>query len=152
MILLKRLTLGSRKYFLPESPSLQMIACCTRRFRRYSLRFSRDPCAYRLTIPYHWYNLMDNYVQFSFIPSFSVALVITRCPKLLSVVPKILYTYCLAVLYHMNIPIENSSHLSSIRSSPVVHAFHKSLQNTIRSSKNLMEPLALEILACSHYG
>ena len=42
MILLKtKLTLGSRKYFLPESPSLQMIACCTRRFRSYSTMFSR---------------------------------------------------------------------------------------------------------------
>ena len=42
MILLKaELTLGSRKYFLPESPSLQMIACCTRRFRSYSTMFSR---------------------------------------------------------------------------------------------------------------
>ena len=44
-------TLGSCKYFLPESPSLQMIACCTRRFRRYSPRFSRDPCAHRLYNP-----------------------------------------------------------------------------------------------------
>ena len=42
------------------------------------------------TIPYHRYTLMDNYLQLPFIPSFSVALVITRCPKLLSVVPKIL--------------------------------------------------------------
>ena len=37
-----KLTLGSRKYFLPESPSLQMIACYTRRFRRYSTMCSRD--------------------------------------------------------------------------------------------------------------
>ena len=47
MILLT-LTLGSRNYFLPESPILQMIACCTRRFRRYPSIFSRDPCAHRL--------------------------------------------------------------------------------------------------------
>ena len=51
----------------------------------------------------------------------------------------------------MNTPSNKSSHLSSIRSSPVVHVFHKSL-NTIRSSENPLEPLALEILACLHYG
>ena len=43
MILLKtKLTLGSRKYFLPESHLLPMTACCTRRFRRYSTMCSRD--------------------------------------------------------------------------------------------------------------
>ena len=43
MISLKtKLTLGSRKYFLPESHLLPMTACCTRRFRRYSTMCSRD--------------------------------------------------------------------------------------------------------------
>ena len=43
MILLKtKLTLGSRKYFLPESHLLPMTACYTRRFRRYSTMCSRD--------------------------------------------------------------------------------------------------------------
>ena len=46
------------------------------------------------------------------------------------------WAYCLAVLCHLNTPTNKSSHLSSIRSSPVVHVFHKSLRNNIRSSKN----------------
>src|SRR3954464_9211332 len=33
--ILLTLTLGSRDYFLPESPSLQMIDCFTRRFKDY---------------------------------------------------------------------------------------------------------------------
>ena len=40
MILLN-LTLGSRNYFLPESHSIQVIACYTRRFRSYSPMFPR---------------------------------------------------------------------------------------------------------------
>ena len=41
-------TLGSRNYFHPESPLLQMIACCTRSFRRCYSMFYRDTCAHRL--------------------------------------------------------------------------------------------------------
>ena len=50
MILLT-LTLGSRKYFLSESPSLQMIAWCTRWFWRYSPMFYRVPCTLRRCDP-----------------------------------------------------------------------------------------------------
>ncbi|WP_347072407.1 hypothetical protein, partial [Escherichia coli] len=81
-----------------------------------------------------------------------VALVITRCPEILLDIPRILYAYCPAVPCCMNTPTDNYSRLPSIRSSPVVLVFHKSLQNNIRSSENPLEPLALEILACLHYG
>ena len=151
MILLKtKLTLGSRKYFLPESPSLQMIACCTRRFWSYSTMFSRVFVPSHLRFP-STVNPYENCIHLPFIQSFPVDLVITRCPEILFVVPRILWAYCLAVLYHMNTPTNKSSHLSSIRSSLVDHVFHKSLQNTIRSSKNPQEPFALEILAYLHY-
>ena len=95
---------------------------------------------------------MDNYLHLPFIRSSPIDLVITRYPEVFSIVPRILCAYCLAVLCHMNTPSNKSSHLSSIRSSLVVDVFHKSLQNTIRSSENPQEPFALEILAYLHYG
>ena len=152
MILLKiELTLGSRKYFLPESPSLQMIAWWTRRFRSYSMRFSRVFVTSHLWFP-STVNPYENCIHLPFIQSFPVDLVITRCPEILSVVPRILWAYCLAVLYHMNTPTNNSSHLSSIRSSLPVHVFHISPQNTIWFSENPQQPIALDFLAFLHYG
>lgn len=62
---------------------------------------------------------MDNQVHLSFIQSFPVDLVITRYPKILSNVPRILGAYCHAVLCYMNTPMDNFSHLPSIDSSPV---------------------------------
>ena len=63
MILLKtKLTLGSRKYFLPESPSLQMIVCCTWRFRSYPVMFSRNFVPVVFAIPYHRNIPMDTYI------------------------------------------------------------------------------------------
>ena len=103
-------------------------------------------------IPYHRNIPMDKYIHLTFLLLFSVDLVITRYPEVFSIVPRILRAYCLAVLCCMNTPTDNYSRLPSIRSSPVVLVFHKSLQNNIRSSENPLEPLALEILACLHYG
>ena len=109
-------------------------------------------CAIAFAIPYHRNITMDKYIHLTFLLLFPVDLVITRYPEILSIDPRILCAYCLAVLCHMNTPSNKYSHLSNIRSSPVVHVFHKSIQNTIRSSENPLEPLALEILACLHYG
>src|SRR3954469_11652738 len=81
MILLKRLTVGSRKYFFPESPSLQMIACCTRRFRRYSPIFSLDLVPVAFAIPFHRNIPMDKYLHLSCLLLFPVDLVITRYPE-----------------------------------------------------------------------
>ena len=120
-------TLGSRNYFHPESPLLQMITWCTEGFRRYSLMFSRDFEPIAFAIPYHRNIPMDKYIHLPFLLLFLVDLVITRYPKILSIVPRIFCAYCLAVLCHMNTPMDNSSHLPSIRSSPVVQVFHKSL-------------------------
>ena len=92
---------------------------------------------------------MDNYLHLPFIRSSPIDLVITRYPEVFSIVPRILCAYCLAVLCHMNTPSNKYSHLSSIRSPPVVHVFHKSLQNTIRSFENPLEPWLLKfLLAC----
>ena len=51
---------------------------------------------------------MDNHVYSPFIQCFPVDLVITRYPEILSVVPRILWAYCLAVLCHLNTPTVNS--------------------------------------------
>ena len=55
---------------------------------------------------------------------------------LLQDTPRIFCAYCLGVLCHLNTPKNNFSHFLSIRSSPVVQVFHKSLWNTIQSSEN----------------
>ena len=92
---------------------------------------------------------MDNYLHLPFIRSSPIDLVITRYPEVFFIVPRIPCAYCLAVLCHMNTPSNKSSHLSSIRSSLVVHVFHKSLRNNIRSSENPLEPWLLKfLLAC----
>ena len=126
-----------------------MIACCTRRFRSYSLMFSRDLVPVAFAIPYHRYIPMDECIHLSFLLLPPVDLVIRRYPKLPSIVPRIPCAYCLAVLCHLNTPTDNFSHLSSIRSSQLIHVFHKGLRNTIRSSENPQQLIALEfLLAC----
>ena len=124
-------TLGSRKYFHPESPLLQMITWCTEGFRRYSPMFCRDFVPVAFSIPYHRNIPMDKYIYLPSLLLFPVDLVITRYPEILSIVPSILCAYCLAVPFHMITPTDNSSHSSSIRSFPVVHVLHQSLLNTI---------------------
>ena len=47
---------------------------------------------------------MDNHVYSPFIQCFPVDLVITRYPEILSIVPRILCAYCLAVLCHIKYP------------------------------------------------
>ena len=61
------LRLGSRDRIHPESPLLQRIACYIRRFRRYSLMFSRDIVPVAFAIPYHWSIPMDKYLHPSFL-------------------------------------------------------------------------------------
>ena len=146
------LTLGSLDRIHLESPLLPTTACCTRGFRRYSLMFSRDFVPVAFSVPYHRNIPMDKYMHFPFLLLFRADLVITRYPVILSIDPRISCAYCLAVLCHMNTPTDNSLHLSSIRSSPVVRMLHKILWNTIRSSKNLLQTIALQILVCLHYG
>ena len=121
--ILLTLTLGSRDHFHPESPMLSMIACWTRRFRRYSLKFSRDFVPTSFAIPYHRNIPMDKYIHLTFLLLFPVDLVITRCPETLSDIPRILYAYCPIVPCRMNTPMVNYSRLPSIHSSKVVHVF-----------------------------
>ena len=51
---------------------------------------------------------MDIYLHLSLLLLFPVDLVITRYPEILSIVPRILWAYCLAVLCHLNTPTDNS--------------------------------------------
>ena len=134
--ILLNLTLGSRDHFHPESTLLQMIASWIRRSWRYSLMFSRGFVPVAFAIPYHRNIPMDKYIHLLLLLLFPVDLVITRYLEILSVVPRILWAYCLAVLCHLNTPMDNSRTHRVSAHPPVVHVFHNGLQNTIRSSKN----------------
>ena len=83
---------------------------------------------------------MDNHVYSPFIQCFPVDLVITRYPEILSVVPRILWAYYLAVLCHLNTPTDNSRTYRVSAHPQLIQVFHKSVQNTIRSSENPQEP------------
>ena len=83
---------------------------------------------------------MDNHVYSPLIQCFPVDLVITRYPEILSVVPRILWAYCLAVLRHLNTPTDNSRTYRVFAHPQLIQVFHKSVQNTIRSSENPQEP------------
>ena len=135
--ILLNLTLGSRYHFHPESPLLQMIACCTRSFWRCYSMFYRDTCAHRLfkfttTETSLW---IATYTCHPYLHSRLLLLV----QDTLNYFPLSRESFVLTALQHlflMNTCMNNSSHLLGIRSSPVVHVFYKSLQNTIRSSEN----------------
>ena len=138
-------TLGSRKYFLPESPSLQMIVCCTRRFRGYSMMFSRDFVPSLLQFPSIDKVLcITTYTCHSY-NHFLLILLLQDTPKFSLLFRE---SFMLTTLQFLpqEYPYDNSSHLPSIRSSPVFHVFHKGLRNTIRSPENPQPPIALEIL------
>ena len=134
-ILLTR-TLGSRDHFHPEGPLLPMIACCTRRFRRYSLMFFWELVLIGFAFPYHRGIPMGSYLYLPPLPSFSITLVTTRYPELLPAIPRILRAYCLAALFCTITLTHKFSHLSRISSFLVVFVFHKILQGTIRFSEN----------------
>ena len=152
-MILVTLPLGSRNYFLSESLLLQMIACCARRFRRYSRMFSRDTCAHRLckfptTVISLWITAYTchSYIQSHWSCYYKMPRTALRCSENpLSLLPcsslSPEYTYKLIL-----------THPPRICFSPVVHVFHQSLRNTIWSFENPQQPVVLEILACLHYG
>ena len=133
---LLNLTLGSRYHFHPESPLLLMIVCCTWRPWRYSPLLTRELVYIAFAIHPPPQTLMDNYLQLLFLHSSPVGLVITRYLETLVVVSIILWAYRLAVLCHLNTPMDNSRTYRVSAHRPVVHVFHNGLQNTIRSSEN----------------
>ena len=149
---LLNLTLGSRYHFHPESPLLLMIVCCTRRPWRYSPLLTRELVFIAFAIPLPPQTLMDNYLQLLFLHSSPVGLVITRYPEKLVVVSIMPWTCCLGVLCHLNTPTVNSCTYRVSAHPPVVHVFHNGLRNTIWSSENPEQPIALEILAFLNCG
>ena len=60
--------------------------------------FTRDFESVAFAIPYHRNIPMDKYIHRSFLLLFPVDLDITRYPEILSIDPRILCAYCLAVL------------------------------------------------------
>ena len=73
----------------------------------------------------------------------------SRYTDTLFIVPRIFCANCLVVPCHLNTPTANSTHLSRIHSSPVVHVFRNIIWNAIWSSKSPWQLSAYEILlAC----
>ena len=127
MILLT-LTLGSRNYFLLESPSFQMIAWCTRRFWRYSpMFFPRPWCPSPLQFPTidksPW---IATYTCRPYL-HFQLLLLLQDTLKYFAIFRESFALAALQLLFRLNTPTNNSSHLSGIRSSLVDHMSHKIL-------------------------
>ena len=83
---------------------------------------------------------MDNHVYSPFIQCFPVDLVITRYPKILSVILRILCAYCLAVLCHLNTPTDNSRTYRVSGHPQLIQVFHKVFEIPFDLPKNPQEP------------
>ena len=89
---------------------------------------------------------MESYIHLSSITSFPIVLVITRYPEILRIFRESFVSAALQLLFLINTPTDNSSHLPVIRSSPVVQVFRKIIRNAIGSSKILSSLLLLKFL------
>ena len=89
---------------------------------------------------------MDSCTHLSSIPSFSIVLVVTRYPEIVWDITRILCSWYLAALFRLNNPMNNSSHLSGIRSSLVDHMSHKILRMKFDLPKILCNLLLWKVL------
>ena len=140
------LRLGSRDRIHPKSPLLQRIACYIRRFRRYSLMFSRDLC------PSLWLFLTtDKSVWITTYTCHSydhppLILLLQDTPKFSLMFRESFCAYCLAVPCRLNTPTDNFSHLPSIHSSPVDACMSRILEIPFDLPKILSILLLLKFL------
>ena len=95
---------------------------------------------------------MDNYLPLLFLHSSPVGLVITRYPEILVVVSIILWAYCLAVLCHLNTPMDNSRTYRVSAHPLVVHVFHNGLWKYYSILQESLVAYCSAILVCLHYG
>src|SRR3989337_3333701 len=112
---------------------------------------SRALCAHRLCNSYHRYILVDDYLHLSFSRSFLIALVVTRCLKYSPLCRESFELLPCSFLRMKNLTVK-SSQLSRIHSSQLFLCFTKFLRNAYRSFDNPLQPVALGILVCLHYG
>ena len=103
--------------FLPESPRSGRSPASSEDSEDIPRYFSETLVLTAFAIHCHRYIPMGICMHLSFSWSFIVALVVTRCLKIFVVVPRILWVYCLAVLFCMKNLMGFFSHLSRIRSS-----------------------------------
>ena len=145
-------TLGSRKYFLPESPSVRMIACFTRRFRRHPTMFSWDYVPSLLQFPTIDVSLwITTYICRSYIHP-QLILLLQDTPKF-SLLFREYFVPTALQFFATWIPLRIISRTYRVSAHPqMIHVFHKILRNTIRFSKNPEQPIAPELLACLRYG
>ena len=149
--ILLNLTLASRYHFHPESPLLQMIVCCTRRIRRYSLMFSWDFMASLLQFPSIDKPLwITTYTRHSY--NASQLILLLQDTLKFSLLFRESFELTALLFFATWIPLWIISSTHRIFSHPqLIHVFHKSLQNTIWTSKNTQQLIALEVLAYLHY-
>ena len=123
-----------------------MIVRCTRRPGRYSPLLTRKLVLITFAIHCHRYIPMDICMPLSFSWSFLVALVVTRCLEIFSVVLRILWVYCLAVLSRMKTLTVISLQLSRIRSSQLFICLTKFLGILFDLSEIFCSQLLLKFL------
>ena len=146
MILLTPL-LGSRNYFFPESNFIPDDRLLSQKPSKILSDVRSRTCVHHFCVSLPPSTPMENYIHLPFIQSFLDALVITRCPKILYCFENPLSLLPCSSLPHEYPPSNNSLHSPRISSSSVVRVIHKVLRNTIWSSENPLQPVALGILA-----
>ena len=145
------LRLGSRDRIHLESPLLQRIACYIRRFRRYSLMFSRDLCSslwlFLTTDKSVW---ITTYTCHSYDHP-PLILLLQDTPKF-SLLFREYFVPTAQQFFATWIPLQINPRAYRVSAHPpAVHVLHKSLRNTTRYSDNPQQPIALEFLVCFHY-
>ena len=148
MILLT-LTLGSRNYFLPESPNDRVLH--QKILKILFDAFTRPLCSLSFQFPATEISIwITTYTCRSY--NHSLLLLLLQISSNCSPTFKNSLCHCLTYFCRTSTPTNNWSHLSRIWSFLVVHVFHKILRSTIRFSENPQQPIAPEFLASLHYG
>ena len=150
--ILLNLTLGSRDHFPPESPFIPDDRLLHVKTLKILSAVNPRTCVHRVCNSLPPSTLMDNYLKLLFFHSSPVCLVMTRYSETLVVLSIILELT--ALLFYVNwMPKRIILRTCRVSVRPKLFmCFTKIHSNTIRSSENPEQPIALEILACLHYG
>ena len=150
MILLN-LTLGSRNYFSRRAPYHRWSPTAPEDFEDTLRSFPRPLCPLPFQFPTTDISIwITTYTCCSY--NYSEFLLLLQDASNCSPTFKNPLYHCLVAPCRRNTPTDNSSHLSSIHSFPVVLVFRKRLRNTIWSFENPQQPVVLGILAYLHSG
>ena len=150
MILLT-LTLGSRNYLSWRAPYHRRSSTAPEDFENALRSFPRPLCPLPFQFPTTDISIWITTYTFCSYNYSEFPLLLQDASNCSPTFKNPLY-HCLVAPCRRNTPTDNSSHLSSIHSFPVVLVFRKRLWNTIWSFKNPQQPVVLGILAYLHSG